>query len=179
VLPGATRDRYRQEFLAELHGQGLARQLRHASAVLSRFWALRAAINTPPEATAADMEIVFPRRRRPLFCRLNPRHRGATLRTEDGKPYPRCQRCGKDETDIFGGTKSGREFDGSHPAREDTQGPSPVGPFIHSSLRARRGAQDRLERALIRHVRADLTDSSARPKRRTTSAHIDGSRARL
>jgi hypothetical protein len=115
VLPGATRDRYRQEFLAELYGLSRARQLRHAFGVLSRSWALRAAINTPSETTAADMELVFPRRRRPLFCRLNLRHRWATTRTEDGKPYLRCQRCGKDETDIFGGTKSGRDFDGVPP----------------------------------------------------------------
>jgi hypothetical protein len=105
VLPGATRDRYRQEFLAELYGLGRARQLRHALGVLSRCWALRDAINTPSPAAAADMEIVFPRRRRPLFCRLNLRHRWATLRTEDGKPYLRCQRCGKDETDIYAGSR--------------------------------------------------------------------------
>jgi hypothetical protein len=110
VLPGATRDRYRQEFLAELYGLGRARQLRYALGVLSRCWALRAAINTPSDATAADMELVFPRHRRPLPCRLN-RHRWETLRTEDGKPYLHCQRCDKDETDIYGGTKSGREFD--------------------------------------------------------------------
>jgi hypothetical protein len=116
VLPGATRDRYRQEFLAELYGLRRARQLRYAFGVLSRSWALRAAINTPSEAAVADMEIVFPRRRRPLLCRLNLRHRWATLRTEDGRPYLRCQRCGKDETDIFGGTKSGREFDGVAPS---------------------------------------------------------------
>jgi hypothetical protein len=116
VLPGSTRDRYRQEFLAELYGLGRARQLRHALGVLSRSWALRAAINTPSEAAAADMEIVFPRHRRPLLCRLNLRHRWATLRTEDGKPYLRCQRCGKDETDLFGGSKSGRQFDGVPPS---------------------------------------------------------------
>jgi hypothetical protein len=67
VLRGSTRDRYRQEFLAELYGLGRTRQLRHAAGVLSRCWTLRAAINTPSEAAAADMEIVFPRRRRPLF----------------------------------------------------------------------------------------------------------------
>jgi hypothetical protein len=110
VLPGATRDRYRQEFLAELHGLGRTRQLRHAAGVLSRSWALRAAINTPSDAAAADMELVFPRHPRPLLCRLN-RHRWETLRTEDAKPYQRCQRCGKDETDIWGGNKSGREYD--------------------------------------------------------------------
>src|SRR5215831_17817542 len=104
VLPGSTRDRYRQEFLAELYVLGRTRQLHHAFGVLSRSWALRSAINTPTEATAADMEIVFPRHRRPLSCRLN-RHRWDTFRTEDGKPYLRCQRCGKDETDMFGATK--------------------------------------------------------------------------
>src|SRR5215471_2646223 len=79
VLPGSTRDRYRQEFLAELYGLGRTRQLRHAAGVLSRSWALRAAINTPSVAAAADMELVFPRHRRPFFCRLNLRHRWATF----------------------------------------------------------------------------------------------------
>ncbi|HEY3090314.1 MAG TPA: hypothetical protein VGJ59_19865 [Jatrophihabitantaceae bacterium] len=115
VLPGSTRDRYRQEFLAELYGLGRARQFHHTAGVLSRSWALRAAINTPPEEAAADMEIVFPRHRRPLSCRLNLRHRWATLRTEDGRLYQQCQRCGKDETDIFAGTKSRPEFDGVPP----------------------------------------------------------------
>jgi hypothetical protein len=64
VLPGSTRDRYRQEFLAELHGLGRTRQLRHAIDVLSRSWALRAAISAPPEATTAEMDIVYPRLRR-------------------------------------------------------------------------------------------------------------------
>jgi hypothetical protein len=75
VLPGSTRDRYRQEFLAELYGLGRARQQRHAFGVLSRSWALRAAISTPPDA-AAYMEIVFPRLRRA--------RRYSLLRTADG-----------------------------------------------------------------------------------------------
>jgi hypothetical protein len=115
VLPGATRDRHRPEFVAELHGLRRARQLRHAVGVLRRCCALRVALNTPSQAGAADMEIVFPRQRRPGLCRVNLHHRWATSRTEDGKPYLRCQRCGKDETDIFAGTKSGREFDGVPP----------------------------------------------------------------
>jgi hypothetical protein len=76
VLPGSTRDRYRQEFLAELHGLSRTRQLRHAAGVLSRSWALRAAISTPPEATTADMDIVYPRLRRPK--------RYSLVRTADG-----------------------------------------------------------------------------------------------
>jgi hypothetical protein len=63
VVPVASRGRYRQEFLAELHGLTRTRQLRHAFGMLSRSWALRAALNTPSEA--GDMEIVFPRLRRP------------------------------------------------------------------------------------------------------------------
>ena len=63
VVPVASRGRYRQEFLAELHGLSRARQLRHAFGVLSRSWALRAALNTPSEA--GDMELVYSRLRRP------------------------------------------------------------------------------------------------------------------
>jgi hypothetical protein len=74
VVPVASRGRYRQEFLAELHGLSRARQLRHAFGVLSRSWALRAAINTPSEA--GDMELVFSRLRRPK--------RYSVARTADG-----------------------------------------------------------------------------------------------
>src|SRR5262249_27134453 len=105
VLPGATRERYRQEFLAELYGLSRARQLRYAFGVLSRSWALRAAINTPTEATAADMEIVFPRRRRPLYCRLI-RHYWVDLSSDDGSSrYRQCARCGKEANDSLRWTR--------------------------------------------------------------------------
>jgi hypothetical protein len=102
VLPRATRDRYRQEFLAELYGLRRSRQLRHAFRVLSRCWALRAAINTPSDATAADMEIVFPRRRRrSLYCRLI-RHYWVDRSSEDGgSRYRECARCGKEANDSL------------------------------------------------------------------------------
>jgi len=102
VLPGATRDRYRQEFLAELYGLGRARHARHAFGVLTRCWALRAAINTPSDAAAADMEIVFRRpRRRPLYCRLV-RHRWADFSSEDGTSrYRQCTQCGKEANDSL------------------------------------------------------------------------------
>jgi hypothetical protein len=60
VLPRSTRDRYRQEFLAELYGLGRTRQLRHAAAVLSRSWALRAAINTHPTPPPPTWRSSFP-----------------------------------------------------------------------------------------------------------------------
>ena len=102
VLPGSTRERYRQEFVAELHGLDRTRQLRHAFRVFSRSGALRAAINTPSEATAADMEIVFPRRRRrSLYCRLI-RHYWVDLSSEDGSSrYRECARCGKEANDSL------------------------------------------------------------------------------
>jgi hypothetical protein len=50
-----------------------------------------------------------------LACRLNLHHHWATVRTEEGMPYLQCKRCGKDETDIFAGTRSGRELDGVPP----------------------------------------------------------------
>jgi len=74
VVPVGSRGRYRQEFLAELPGLTRTRQLRHAVGVLSRSWALRAALNTPSEA--GDMELVFSRLRRPK--------RYSVQRTADG-----------------------------------------------------------------------------------------------
>jgi hypothetical protein len=101
VLPRSTRDRYRQEFVAELYGLSRTRQLRHAAGVLSRSWALRAAISGLPGA-AADIEIVFPRRRRrPLYCRLI-RHYWVDLSSEDGSSrYRECARCGKEANDSL------------------------------------------------------------------------------
>jgi hypothetical protein len=84
VLPYEQRDRYRQEFLAELYGLGRARQLRHAFAVLSRCWALRAALNTPSEAAAADMEIIFPFRR-PKRYSLRRNDEGYEIRDADAE----------------------------------------------------------------------------------------------
>ena len=106
VLPGATRDRYRQEFLADLYGLSRSRQLRHAAGVLSHAWALRAAINTPSDATAADMEIVFPRhRRRSLYCRLI-RHYWVDRSSGDGSSrYRECARCGKEANDSLRWTR--------------------------------------------------------------------------
>jgi hypothetical protein len=84
MLPGATRDRYRQEFLAEMYGLGPARQLRHAFGVLSRCWALRAALNTPSQAAAGDMEIVFPLRR-PKRYSLRRNDEGYEVRDADAE----------------------------------------------------------------------------------------------
>jgi hypothetical protein len=46
-LPTEHRWRYRQEFLAELHGMTPTEQRRHAHGVLSRIWTLRLALTDP------------------------------------------------------------------------------------------------------------------------------------
>jgi hypothetical protein len=51
TLPAAHRDRYQQEFLAELYGLTPSHQLRHAAQVLSRAWILRVALGEPVLAT--------------------------------------------------------------------------------------------------------------------------------
>jgi hypothetical protein len=111
VLPDATRDRYRQEFLAELYGLGRARQLRHALGVLSRCWALRDAINTPSPAAAADMEIVFPRRRkRSLSCRLiSAPAASAFLQAEPAPPMGDIAHRGRQAVSAMPALRQGRD----------------------------------------------------------------------
>ena len=45
----------------------------------------------------------------------HPRHRWATMRTEDGKAFLGCQRCSKDETDLFAGPSPISSSKVSHP----------------------------------------------------------------
>ena len=45
----------------------------------------------------------------------HPRHRWATMRTEEGKPFLGCQRCSKDETDLFAGPSPTVSHPGSAP----------------------------------------------------------------
>jgi hypothetical protein len=91
ALPrGALRSRYRQEFLAELHFIDTSSQLRFSGGILSRAWALRRALTEEGIMTHDTVH------RAPLLCRPNLRHHWHTERTEDGSPYRRCRRCGKD-----------------------------------------------------------------------------------
>lgn len=48
VLPGGRRrDRYRQEFLAELYGMTPGHQIRHALQIVASSWSLRSATSNP------------------------------------------------------------------------------------------------------------------------------------
>jgi hypothetical protein len=96
ALPAAHRGRYHREFLAELYGLTPSDQLRHATQVLSRAWALRSALAEPALAMkgAATMPIVA---RRPLICLVLDRHKWQLVSTDDGTSrYRRCRKCGKE-----------------------------------------------------------------------------------
>lgn len=95
-LPGgAVRDRYRQEFLAELYGMGRSRQAAHALGVLSRTWALRTALTD--QVRLSKGEVMSSHVRRPVLCMLNVHHAWRTRSTEDGGRFRQCTRCGKDK----------------------------------------------------------------------------------
>jgi hypothetical protein len=92
VLPaGATRERYRQEFVAELYGLNRREAAAYTLGVLVNAWALRAVIfSDSPVAKEATMHTD-----RPLTCRLSIHHTWHTYSTEDGSRYRQCSRCGK------------------------------------------------------------------------------------
>lgn len=84
-LPAAHRDRYRREFLAELYGMTPAEQLRHASGVVARAWALRLAVGEPAAA-----------KRLPCLGI----HRWKRLRNPEGGWYRECLDCGRQALDL-------------------------------------------------------------------------------
>jgi hypothetical protein len=97
VLPAEHRHRYALEFIAELYGMPRPQQRRHAAQILSRAWALRAALAEP--APASNGRRAMKRTNtRPLLCRLNVNHRYRWASTEDGGRYLRCTKCGKECT---------------------------------------------------------------------------------
>jgi hypothetical protein len=87
-LPSEHRGRYRQEFVAELHGMTRSQQLHHAAGIVSRVWTLRLALTEsdrllPEESTMA----------KPWRCRLR-LHRWRFERDYRGQRYRECIRCG-------------------------------------------------------------------------------------
>jgi hypothetical protein len=105
VLPNdGRRERYRAEFVAELHGMTRARQTRHALSIVVHAWALRTAVMSSPR-NPLEVAVHTTRKPRPLLCRMNLRHRWKGQSTEDGCRYLRCSRCGKDHSG--GGPTSG------------------------------------------------------------------------
>ena len=105
TLPRTHRNRYDREFTAELYSLPRQNQLGYATHVLSRAWALRAALHqlAPTAIEEATMS-----NRPPLRCRLNLRHHWQRTQTEDGARYMVCSRCGKEHAPAgYGENKIG------------------------------------------------------------------------
>lgn len=102
VLPGGSRrDRYRQEFLAELHGMTRGRQIAHALQIVASSWSLRSATSYP---NREEQTMLTALRSKPLLCLLNIRHRWEVQSSPDGERYQRCAKCGKDRMEYPWGT---------------------------------------------------------------------------
>ena len=94
VLPGGSRrNRYLQEFQAELYGMPTRRQAAHALRILGSSWSLRRATANPNRERRTLMTML---RSKPLLCRLNIRHHWEWQISPDGGRYERCTKCGED-----------------------------------------------------------------------------------
>ena len=92
ALPaGPTRDRWRQEFRADLQVLGRRRQATYTMGVLANAWALRSAVDRE-EPTIMEKTVTT---RAPLTCRLNLHHHWHVVSTEDGTRYRECRACHK------------------------------------------------------------------------------------
>ena len=99
ALRPADRERYRAEFLADLHELPPAAQLRHTAGFLVQSLALRAALGaTPTRAEEAAMTLTTTRFS--WRCAVLCRHRWVGRSAEDGARYQACARCGRDRTDY-------------------------------------------------------------------------------
>jgi len=98
VLPGGSRrNRYRQEFRAELYGMPARRQTAHALRILASSWSLRRATAHPARERTSMLTMI---RSKPLLCLLNIKHYWMPQYTDEGNRYERCAACGKDRPDY-------------------------------------------------------------------------------
>jgi hypothetical protein len=94
LLSAPHRDRYRREFSAELFDVPGEDQLRYALRVLSRTWALRAALTAHAPATIGETTMT-----KPLRCILR-LHTWRTVHNEEGQPYQACTRCAAERESL-------------------------------------------------------------------------------
>jgi hypothetical protein len=88
VLPrGTVRERYRAEFLAELHDLAGRALFTHAIGVLAHAWSLRHSVLDSVE-------------RAPWHCRWHLYHHYRTASTDDGRRFRRCADCGRDDPHV-------------------------------------------------------------------------------
>lgn len=92
ALPaGSTRERWREEFWADLQVLGRRQQATYTVGVLANAWALRSALRKGEPNIMGKTESARP----PLTCRLNLRHQWRVVSTEDGNPHWECTACHK------------------------------------------------------------------------------------
>lgn len=104
TLPGGSiRNRYRQEFTAELYGMSAARQRAYAFRVLLSAWSLRTAVSNPQKARTTMLSLL---RRKPLLCLLNVKHHWMPQWTPEGERYEQCVLCDKIRNDYSTGPKN-------------------------------------------------------------------------
>lgn len=90
--PGPARDRYRGEFVAELHGMNRMQQARHAASVLTHCWSLRSELASPPPTPSEALMTTTPD---PVLCRCHVHHHWTLQIDADGHRYLHCTRCGR------------------------------------------------------------------------------------
>jgi hypothetical protein len=112
VLPGGSRrDRYRQEFLAEMYGMTPGHQTVHALQIVASSWSLRSAMAHPHRE---GKTVLANLRSKPLLCLLNIRHHWEVQSSPDGDRYQRCTKCGKDRMEYpWGQDPEGRNTIGA------------------------------------------------------------------
>ncbi len=102
LLPGLDdRVRYRAEFAADLAVLGPAGRLRYVAGVLSRIFALRAALGSTP--TRAEEDAMTAPTTRPRFfvrCRVLRMHDWVSRSAEDGSRFLACRRCGREKGEV-------------------------------------------------------------------------------
>jgi hypothetical protein len=106
LLPRDHRDRYRRELAAELYDVAPADRLRYSQHVLSRSWALRAALRAQPVSTIGDSTMS-----KPLRCRLGLHDWYVTL-NPDGEKYQACARCNAERDAVIVADQSGNAAGG-------------------------------------------------------------------
>jgi hypothetical protein len=107
IPPGAARDRWQQELVAELYGLSSRQQVRHTLGVVTRAPALRAAVTDRDRIIEEDVM------RKPIRCRMH-LHKFRVASTEDGSRFLRCRRCGKEDSSLGPGHWAGSLGGGSN-----------------------------------------------------------------
>jgi hypothetical protein len=90
----ADRERYRCEFVAELHGLSPAEQARYVAGLLSQVLALRAALGTPSRPGEIPMSTAA---RAPFRCRVLRLHRWTARGAPHHTHVRTCVRCGREQ----------------------------------------------------------------------------------